>query len=84
MYPTKLVVALKWIDGREHGCRQRMAGGPWSPWIFIHDTDKVEGLIVLFFGFVFSVAPLPPGNFSANNVLGREIFLVNNVLSDNV
>jgi len=26
----------------------------------IHDTDKVEGgLIVLFFSFVFSVAPLP-------------------------
>jgi len=31
-------------------------------WIFIHDTDKVEGgLMVLIFGLVFSVGP--PGNF---------------------
>jgi len=42
-----------------------------GPWIFIHDTDKVEGdLMVLFFGLVFSVSP--PGNFSAG-ALGRGI-----------
>jgi len=30
------------------------------PWIFRHDTDKVEGgLMVLYFGLIFSVAPLP-------------------------
>jgi len=38
------------------GSRQR---GAEPPWIFIHGADKEErGLIVLFFGFVFSVAPL--------------------------
>jgi len=32
-----------------------------------HDIDKVqEGLMVLFFGLVFSVAPLPLGKFSAD------------------
>jgi len=37
--------------------RQRGAWGAVTPWIFIHDTDKVEiGLMVLFFGLVFSVA----------------------------
>jgi len=36
------------------GCRA-------SPWIFIHGSDKVEeGLMVLFFGLVFSVAPTLP------------------------
>jgi len=40
--------------------------GPWPPWIFIDCTDKVEGgLMVLFFGLVFTVKP-PPGNFSAD------------------
>jgi len=35
-----------------------------TPWIFIHDTDEVEaGLMVLFFGLVFSVASPTPGNF---------------------
>jgi len=30
------------------------------PWIFIHDTDKVKGgLMVLFFGLVFFPLPLP-------------------------
>jgi len=34
-------------------------GEPRPPWIFMHDTDKVEtGLMVLFFGLVFSVALL--------------------------
>jgi len=34
-------------------------------WIFMHDTDKVEGsLMVLFFGLVFALPPL--GNFSAD------------------
>jgi len=38
-----------------------------DPWIFIHDTDIVEGgLMVLFFGLVFSVAPPRSGNFSAD------------------
>jgi len=42
-----------------HGRRQ-------PPWIFIHGTDRAEGgLMVLFFGLVFSVG-LPPGNFSAD------------------
>jgi len=37
-----------------------------APWIFIHDADKIEGgLMVLFFGIIFSIA-LPPGNFSAD------------------
>jgi len=28
-----------------------------APWIFVHDTDKVEGgLMVLFFGLVLPVA----------------------------
>jgi len=32
-----------------------------------HDTDKVEGgLMVLFFGLVFSIAPIPSKNFSAD------------------
>jgi len=35
------------------------------PWIFIYDTDKVEGgLMLLFFGLVFSVDL--PEKFSAN------------------
>jgi len=34
-----------------------------------HNTDKVErGLMVLFFSHVFSVAPIPPENFSATLV----------------
>jgi len=39
--------------------RQRGTGGrPCFPWVFIYDTDKVEGsLMVLFFNLVFSVAP---------------------------
>jgi len=37
------------------GCR----GWPLPPWIFIPGTDKVKGgLMVLFFGLVFSVASL--------------------------
>jgi len=36
-----------------HGRRQE---GSCPPWIFMHDTDKVEGgLMVRFFGLVFSV-----------------------------
>jgi len=39
--------------------------GPWPPWIFIHNANKVEGgLMVLFFGLVFSVAS--PENFSVD------------------
>jgi len=42
------------------------SGGQRSPWIFILDTDKVEGgLMLLFFGLVFSVGH-PPGIFSAD------------------
>jgi len=38
-------------------------GGRSPLWIFIHSTDKVEGgLIVLFFGLIFSVGP-PLKNF---------------------
>jgi len=38
---------------------------PSAPCVFIHDTDKVDGgLMVLFFGLVFFIAP--PGNFSAD------------------
>jgi len=37
----------------------RRGQGPWPPWIFIHDTDKVEaGIMMLFFGIVFPL-PLP-------------------------
>jgi len=33
-------------------------GGAPPSWIFIHDTDNVErGLMVLFFGLVFSLPP---------------------------
>jgi len=47
-----------------HECQQREAGG-LAPWIFLHDTDKIEGgLIVLFLGLVFSVGL--PGNFYAD------------------
>jgi len=36
-----------------------LAAGTWPPWIFIHDTDKVEGdLMVLFFCLDFSIPPL--------------------------
>jgi len=36
----------------------RGSRGAAVPWIFIPDTDKVEGdLMVLFFVLVFSVAP---------------------------
>jgi len=39
--------------------------GSWPPWIFIHDTDKVEGgLMILFFGLDVSFAPFR--NFSAD------------------
>jgi len=46
------------------------SGGPWPPWVFIHDTDKVDGgFMVLFFGLVFSIAPfLENGNFSADTL----------------
>jgi len=34
--------------------------GAVDPWIFIHDTDNVEGaLMVLFFGLVFFHCPIP-------------------------
>jgi len=44
-----------WIVQRKAWAQRR---GPCPPpWIFIHDTDKVKGsLIVLFFGLAFSVA----------------------------
>jgi len=36
-------------------------------WIFIHDTEKVVGgLMLLFFSLVISIGP--PGNFSANTL----------------
>jgi len=45
-------------------------GRRWPPWIFIHDTVKVEeDLIVLFFGLVFSVSS--PGKFSADALANR-------------
>jgi len=38
-----------------HGRRQV---GLCSPWIFIHNTDKVDGgLMVLFFGLAFRLPP---------------------------
>jgi len=50
-------------------------GAVAPPWIFIYGTDKVErDLTVLFFGLVFTVAPLPPGNFSAD-ALGCHLLL---------
>jgi len=30
-----------------------------SPWIFIHDTDKVEGSLMVLFFDIFSVASPP-------------------------
>jgi len=56
--------------GLELGLESRASagqGGPWPFWIFIYDTEKEEGgLIVLFFGLVYSVAAdaFSPGNFS--------------------
>jgi len=48
------------MDNANNG---RVGRGRASPWIFIYDTDKVEGgLMVLFFGLDFSVAP-PPVKF---------------------
>jgi len=36
----------------------------WLPWIFIHDTNKVEGgLLVLLFDLYFSIAFPPPWKF---------------------
>jgi len=51
-------------------------GGCAPPWIFIHNTDKVEGsLMVLFFGLVFSVALHHAGNFSATLLAGYNIII---------
>jgi len=33
------------------------SGGPRPPWVFIHGTDNVVGLIVLFFGLVRRLPP---------------------------
>jgi len=45
----------KSLKASEHGRRQ---WGPCLPWVFIHGADKVEGgLMMLFFGLVFSVDP---------------------------
>jgi len=42
----------------KHGRRQRGQGGCDPLWIFLYNTDKAEGgLMVLFFGLVFPVAP---------------------------
>jgi len=63
---VQLNLTLTWYTSRScvHEHRQRRQGAV-TPWIFIHDTDKVEGgLMMLFFGLVFSVGSLP-GNFSA-------------------
>jgi len=49
-----------------HGRRQREQGRRGPLWIFMHNTDKREGgLMVLFFDLVFFRCP-PPGNFSAD------------------
>jgi len=46
---------MSYID--KHERRQWRVRWPYSPWIFIHDTNIVDrGLIVLFFG-IFSVGP---------------------------
>jgi len=46
--------------------------GAVPPWIFIHNTDKVEGgLMVLFFGLIFSDAFPHRRKFSAD-VLGSK------------
>jgi len=49
--------------------------GQGGPWIFIYSSDKVEGgLLMLFFGLIFSVASTPiPGIFSVDT-LARIIF----------
>jgi len=48
-----------WIHGSRGDKKNPADAG--GPWIFIHDTDKVErGLLVLSFVLSFSVAPLPP------------------------
>jgi len=53
---------LKVSFSHDLGRRQQGSGEGCAPppWIFIHDTDKVEGgLMVLFFGLVFFRCPLP-------------------------
>jgi len=36
---------------------------PWSPWIFIHDTDKLEGGLMVLFLVLFFPLPFPPEFF---------------------
>jgi len=44
------------------------------PWIFIHDTDKLEGgLMELFFDLVFTVAPYPPKNYTVNALASSKL-----------
>jgi len=64
--------------GRSHGSRQR-----GTPWIFVHDTDKAEGgLMVLFFGLVFYRRPLLeiflPMPLDAGYLIATVLALVNN------
>jgi len=54
-----LIWILFWRSA--HGCRHRRGGGEGGvpPWIFLHNNDKVEGgLMLLFFGLVFSFGHL--------------------------
>jgi len=49
---------LKKSRSSKHGRRSGEQRGFAPPWIFINDTDKIQGgLMVLFFGLVFSVSP---------------------------
>jgi len=55
--------AKQYIHGRQHRGTRPEAVAPTC--IFIHETDKVEGsLMVLFFGLILSVGLL--GNLSAD------------------
>jgi len=55
--------------------------GPWPTCIFIHDTDKVEvGLMAIFFGLVFSIAPPSWKFFSRRSCESRPLFSANILL----
>jgi len=55
------------------------AGGQVDPWIFIHNTDKVKGgLMLLFYGLVLSVGS-PPWNFFCRHPWSTDVDYFSNV-----
>jgi len=53
-----MLVTLKTVIIIETMGVEKGGRGAVAPWVFINDTDKVEGgLMVLLFGLVFPLAP---------------------------